>query len=389
MTERYDTLVIGAGPAGIAASMELSRAGWKILLVDKSKFPRDKVCGGFIGPENKDVLNYYGVLDAMLAQGAQKVSNIFLSAPNGQSVRVPLNLRGRHDYGLGFSRRRFDELLLQRARLDGVAFEDAAVITRSDQEKDGWDIDIRLINRHQTRKIKAKHLIYAGGAAQKDKDAHGRIFGVSALFDSCRDMSCDVAMHFIDGGHVGINTFEDGHVNVCYVIKDRLFKQCRGKYELIWSNFMDSSPMLRRHMMSAKLISPWKGTFVDINTPSKFFDGQAFYAGDAAGLIHPVAGGGISMALSGGMLLGRLMGQYTPEELPKEKTAIAYERIWKKNFNSAAVVSKWIGSLSHRAPVANFLIHVLKAHEKAVHNLFDLFHKQSLNEIHKEGVCLS
>lgn len=389
MTEHYDALVVGAGPAGLAASMELSRAGWKTLVIDRSNFPRDKVCGGFIGPENKETLNYYGVLEPMLAQGAQKVSHIFLSAPNGQSVRVPLRYQGRDDFGLGFSRRSLDELLLQRARKNGVAFEDAAVITRSVHEDGWWSVDIRLINRHQTKKIRAAHLVHASGAGLKDKTADERIFGVSAFFNSCRDMHRDVVMHFIDGGHAGINAFEGGRVNVCYVIKERLFKQCHGKYDAIWQNFMDSNPLLRRQMMSSKLISPWKGTFVDINRPSRFFDGQAFYAGDAAGLIHPVAGGGISMALSGGMLLGRLMGQYTPDELPKEQIAVSYERIWKKHFQYSTAVSKWIGSLSHRAPVANFLVRVLKAREKTVHDLFDLFHKQGLNDLHKEGVCLS
>lgn len=389
MTEHYDVLVVGAGPAGLAASMELSRAGWKTLLIDRSNFPRDKVCGGFIGPENKETLTYYGVLEPMLAQGAQKVSHIFLSAPNGQNVRVPLRYQGRDDFGLGFSRRNLDELLLQRARKDGVAFEDAAVITRSIREDIGWSVDMRLINQHQTKNIKAKHLIHASGAGHQEKPAGHRIFGVSALFDSCRDMHRDVVMHFIDGGHAGINAFEDSRVNVCYVIKERLFKQCRGKYDAIWQNFMDSNPLLRRQMMSSKIISPWKGTFVDINRPSRFFDGQAFYAGDAAGLIHPVAGGGISMALSGGMLLGRLMGQYTPEALPKAQAAVAYERIWKKHFQCSTAVSKWIGALSHRAPVANFLVRVLKVREKTVHDFFDLFHKEGLNRFHKEGVCLS
>lgn len=111
--------------------------------------------------------------------------------------------------------------------------------------------------------------------------------------------------------------------------------------------------------------------------------------GDAVGFIHPVAGGGISMALSGGMLLGRLMGQYAPKDLPKESVAVVYERIWKKHFQNSTAVSKWIGSLSHRAPVANFLVRVLKAREKTVHNLFDLFHKQGLNDFYKEGACLS
>lgn len=387
--EVYDALIVGAGPAGIAVSIELNKAGWRTLLVEKSAFPRDKVCGGFIGPENKQMLDNYGVLESVLARGAKRVTHILLSAPNGMSVHVPLFYNGRQDFGLGFSRRCLDELLLQQALKKGVVFEDAAVITQTDCGPTDCDVKLRLMKSQEAQNVRARHLIYAFGPGHQQKSTGNRIFGVSGLFDQCRNMNSDVIMHFIDGGHAGINAFEDGRVNVCYVIKERLFKQCQGKYEVIWQNFLDSNPFLRRQMMYSKLLSPWKGTFVDINRPSRFFDGQAFYAGDAAGLIHPVAGGGISMALSGGMLLGRLMGQYAPKDLPKEHIASVYERIWRKHFQKATAVSKWIGSLSHSAPVANFLVRVLKAREETVQNLFELFHKQGLNDVPKEGVCLS
>lgn len=378
MNEVYDALIVGAGPAGIATSIELGRLGWKVLLIDKSAFPRNKVCGGFIGPENKELLSRYGILDDMMSQGAKKVTHILLSAPSGDAVHVPLRYSGCNDFGLGFSRKNMDDLLLRCACEAGVNFLEAAVIGHCADDGGLCRVQIRRTNGKEHVIVRSAHIIYAAGAGQNQDGSNARLFGVAGLFDSCGGINSDVVMHFIDGGHVGINAFEGGNINVCYVIKQDLFRKCQGKYESIWENFLNSSPPLRRQMGSAKLIGQWKGTFIDMDRPQKFFDGQAFYAGDAAGLIHPVAGGGISMALNCGIILGQLMGQHHPRMLPKAETARQYETMWRRLFQRPVSVSKWIGSLSHYASASNLIIKLLKARERTIHNMFDIFHQPAL-----------
>lgn len=375
MSAEYDVLVVGAGPAGLAAGIELSRNGWQVLLIDKSAFPRDKVCGGFIGPENKDVLNHYGVLDAMIARGAQKVTHIQLSAPGGKSVHVPLRYRGKDDFGLGFSRRNMDELLLEEARRGGVTFLASAVIAEIARQDGFKELILKRTNGEHDLQVRVRHIIYANGAGPVPQGSGSKLFGVAGLFDSCRDRGSDVIMHFIDQGHVGINAFEDGVFNVCYVIKDKLFKRCQGKYERIWEHLMDSNPNLNTQMRSAKLVGKWKGVCIDLARPLRFFDGDAFYAGDAVGLIHPVAGGGISIALNSGIMLGLLLGHQRPGLLDTAVIARRYEAMWRMAFERSVMVSKWIGSLSHCAPVADILVKILKAREERVHQLFDVFHQ--------------
>ena len=53
---QVDAFIIGAGPAGISCALGLAKRGWNVVIIDKSVFPRQKTCGGFIGPENKAML---------------------------------------------------------------------------------------------------------------------------------------------------------------------------------------------------------------------------------------------------------------------------------------------------------------------------------------------
>ncbi len=370
----YDVVVVGAGPAGIASSIELADAGWSVLLIDKSSFPREKVCGGFIGPENKELLARYDILDQLTSQ-AKKVTHILLSAPNGETIHVPLKYKGREDYGLGLSRKQLDQALLGHAQKKGVVFMDRTVIGNFVYNQRRYKINLKRTSFLQDEEIVCTHMIYANGAGVQAKGSGHRLFGVAGLFDLCHGIDSNVIMHFIDQGHVGINRFEQNNINVCYVIKESLFKKCAGSFDLIWENFMQSNPRLRQQMQSSKLLNKWKGTFIDMDRPPRFFDGNAFYVGDACSLIHPVAGGGISLALSAGILLGTLMGKYQPKNLPDFQVAREYEILWKKNFQGAIVASRMLGALGHHAGIANGVIKLLKIRQGTVNNFFDSVHQ--------------
>ncbi|MBZ0165952.1 MAG: FAD-dependent monooxygenase [Candidatus Omnitrophica bacterium] len=374
----YDAVVIGAGPAGIASALELAMADWKVLLIDKSAFPRDKVCGGFIGPENKEILNEYGIMDDVMRQGAQPVRYIHISATNGVSVRVPLCYNGRPDYGLGISRRAFDQIFLDRARGEGVEF--LAKATARDIIHRGGHSTFTLVRLDTGEKtaMSANHIIHAHGGSVKSRRPASRLFGVSCLFDRINGTDAEVIMHFIDQGHAGINRFEDGTVNVCYVIKESLFKRYQGSFEKIWDHMLDANPNLSRQMRAGRPLTRWQGTFVDMARPSRFFDGNAFYVGDAASLIHPVAGGGITLALSGGILLGSLLGQDYPQDVSRATVAAAYARAFRRRYALPIRASRMIGALGHHNQASRTVIRLLKWREGDLHQLFSLFHQPAV-----------
>ncbi len=117
----YDVIVIGAGPAGSSVSTLLAGSGWRVLLMEKSRFPREKLCGEFISPECLAFFERLGVRDRMLAARPQMISKMVLFAPNGRGIEMPLTwLTNGEAQALGLSRARMDAILLDRVREMGV-----------------------------------------------------------------------------------------------------------------------------------------------------------------------------------------------------------------------------------------------------------------------------
>ncbi len=117
---RADVVVVGAGPAGAATAILLAEAGHEVLLLDRARFPRDKVCGEYLSPEGSRILDRLGVLKAVEAAGARPLRGMRITAPDGTEIvgDYPRSgpWRGYRDHALAVPRRRFDAVLVERAR---------------------------------------------------------------------------------------------------------------------------------------------------------------------------------------------------------------------------------------------------------------------------------
>src|SRR5262245_20563360 len=87
MTEScFDAVIIGAGPAGSSAAIALARAGYQIALIDKLRFPREKLCGDFVNPINWPVFENLSVAERVLAQPHSEVSGFRITTASGEAA---------------------------------------------------------------------------------------------------------------------------------------------------------------------------------------------------------------------------------------------------------------------------------------------------------------
>ena len=119
---QQQVIVVGAGPAGSATAYHLARAGVATLLIDKSAFPRDKVCGDCLSPRAQHYLARLGLLDAVAAE-AHQATRIRFRAPGGAEAETAIMGDGEMpNRTLVLPRRRFDHLLQQQALAAGARF---------------------------------------------------------------------------------------------------------------------------------------------------------------------------------------------------------------------------------------------------------------------------
>jgi flavin-dependent dehydrogenase len=111
---RWDTLVVGAGPAGSLAALNLARRGYRVLLLDRDRFPRDKTCGDLLVSDALQALERAGLL-GVVRESAHEVEGFSVYSPS----RLPFELPGRF---LTLRRRRLDALLARAAAEAGGVF---------------------------------------------------------------------------------------------------------------------------------------------------------------------------------------------------------------------------------------------------------------------------
>jgi hypothetical protein len=270
--------VLGGGPAGSAAAITALQHGAPVELVEKSIFPRPKVCGEFLSPEASGILEHLDVWGSFTALAPAKISRMVLTI--GTCIKSsPLP-----ETGWGCSRYALDHLLYQKAISLG------ATTTRF--HTPGDPIDILAAGRK--------------GISQKGH----RLFGFKAHFRGPLDDA--VELYFFDGCYVGVCAVEGGITNICGLGPESLLHRYNFDYDALVAR---PGPLADR-LGPLERVTKWMsaGPLVFRNMFDGGPDPHVYRAGDALSFVDPFTGSGIVGALLGGRLAGRAAVHQTPAQ---------------------------------------------------------------------------
>ena len=173
--QRWDAVVVGAGPAGSIAALVLARGGARVALVDKASFPRDKACGDLIGPRGVQVLAELGVHVPDAGQGA----DLLAIGPSGRACRLPAFPGHTYaSHGVVVPRLAFDHALREAAITAGAA-PVRARITAVDASADGT---VRTVITSDGRRLATDVVIGADGALSPVARLTGMLDPAAALW---------------------------------------------------------------------------------------------------------------------------------------------------------------------------------------------------------------
>jgi geranylgeranyl reductase family protein len=305
-TRRYDVLVVGAGPAGSIAALVLARAGARVALLDKARFPRDKACGDFIGPRGLQVLADLGVPEP----SGLDVGDMVVVGPTGRRVVLPCfdgdSYPGR---ARAVTRSVFDDALRHAALEEGAEPLEgrAGEPTGSGDDLDGFTVD-------GGPPIRADFVIGADGATSHVAATAGLVDEARVLWGFAVRCYLDqpVALPAITlweqapwrafPGYGWIFPGPDGMANLGVgvgTLADRHSGSAAVRVLPEYMRYLVDLGLLERlpEGNGPRRLGGWLKMGMVGTVPSS---GRVLLAGDAAGLVNPLQGEGIAQAMTSG-----------------------------------------------------------------------------------------
>jgi flavin-dependent dehydrogenase len=330
----------------------LARAGARVALLDRARFPRDKLCGDTVNPGALALLRRHLDLATLVAQ-AGTIAGMLLTGPGGVAVR------GRYDgavKGLAITRRQFDHWLVEQAVTAGAAFDDGVNVTGpswTGNQVNG--VVSRQANGHETTwparltiaaDGRRSRLAFALGLARHP--ARPRRWAIGSYFDEVQGLSDSGEMHVRSSHYIGIAPLGGAFANTCVVLPyGNAHPDWRRPGDMMQARIAADAALAPRFasarmMGEPQVLGPMA---VDVGMPGC---PGLLLAGDAAGFIDPMTGDGIRLALAGAELASRvaadvLAGRVAPADAPRRLQRLrrqALARKWRFNRALRRLVSR-------------------------------------------------
>jgi flavin-dependent dehydrogenase len=301
----WDAVVAGAGPAGGLVARALASEGAAVLLVDKSAFPREKVCGSCLNGAALAALRLAGLADLAQGLGAVELRSMRLRAGR-QEANLAL------PEGVALSRRALDAALVRAAVASGAAFlpSTEAIL----EPAAGEFREVRLRSGGQAVKVRTRIAVAADGlagsflrqtAGMQPIAAPGAPLGLGAVVDGS-DKYYEPGTLFMActrEGYVGVVRLEDGRIDVAAALSPDWMRDAGGAAAAV-------GEILRRAGFPGLAITaPFRGTLPLTRRRPRVAAQGLFVLGDAAGYLEPFTGEGMSWALQQALLLAPIAAE--------------------------------------------------------------------------------
>lgn len=356
-TNKYDVVIAGGGLSGLSSAILLGRSGHKVLLAEKNYYPFHRVCGEYISEESRPFLASLGC--HFPEEEFPRIKKLTVSAPNGRLLRAALT-----PGGFGVSRYRLDAMLASLAREAGVTiFEGSKVESIGFTEglhqvkmgKQEWSARLVLgaFGKRSNLDIKWNRPFIA----EKPNKLNNY---VAVKYHIRYNMPVDeIALHNFRFGYCGISAVEDGRHCLCYMTRANNLGLSNNNLGQLEKNILGENPELRSIWENAEFLmeTPLSISQISFSPKSKLLD-HVLMGGDAAGLITPLCGNGMSIALQSGKMLAQFGDQFLKGMISRREMERNYRRQWTAAFSGRLFAGRMIQSFFGDPKLSGLLVKV-------------------------------
>jgi len=325
--ERKRITIIGGGIAGLTAAIHLAAADCSVQLIEKSSYPKHKVCGEYLSNEVLPYIAHLGI--DPLAHQAKNITHFHFTGFSGDGFETALPLGG-----FGMSRYAFDELLYNRALALGVT------VVQNDVSSISFEGNKFKLELKAGQPCTADYVIGAFGKRSGLDVTLSRKFiqykspwlGVKAHYKADFPDHL-VGLHHFNGGYCGLSKVENNHVNVCYLADYESFKKHKS-LDIYQKEVLEKNSELKSFFASAEMVFDKPLTISQISFEKKTaVENHILMIGDSAGLIHPLCGNGMAMAIHSAKIVSEALLDHFEKSTSREQLEQGYIKVWNSNFN--------------------------------------------------------
>jgi len=334
---QHEIAIIGGGPSGSTAAIYLANYGFDVCLIEKKVFPRDILCGEFLSREVVDNLKVLNLYEDFLTLKPNPI-NSFAMFNGKKGISAKLDFQA-----FGMKRSAFDNLLLTNAKAKGVTVYQPFEVSEIRKKNGGYILNMKSSNR-VFEKTTSQYVIAAYGKRNHldaklsrnfishKSNLNGIKYHVHTKF--LKNVKDDQIQIFTsDRIYCGVNTVSDNEVTFCFLENRRNFSKTpiHSLKDLAEKNFSFNS-LFSRQLDDVFLSNRVYGSGdIYFGSRNKVEEG-IFMIGDAAQVIAPLSGDGISMAMDSAIMLANLFKDKLQKNISDADLYIMYNREWQKNF---------------------------------------------------------
>lgn len=356
---KYDVAIIGGGLAGLGLAIQSARMGYRTVLFEKDKYPFHKVCGEYISLESWNFLQDLGL--PLSDMQLPVINKVLITTPNGNYVESPLPLGG-----FGISRYTLDHLLANIARQEGVTLLEETKVTNVIYRNNTFlvfsgkgETEVRVVagayGKRGNLDVKWKRQF-----TQVKPNALNHYIAVKYHIRTHHPADL-IALHNFENGYCGISQIEENKYCLCYLTTASNLRKSRNDISSMEKEILMRNPFLERIFSNAEWLyeEPLTISRISFNKKTQV-EKHVLMIGDTAGLIAPLCGNGMSMALHSSKLAFEEIHSFLQGRINRYEMEIQYTQQWEKHFGRRLQAGRLLQRFFGNTTLSNLLIKTIK-----------------------------
>lgn len=370
----YDLAIVGGGLAGLTLALQMRKKGYRVILFEKESYPMHRVCGEYISMESAAFLFDCGVdIDALKLP---RISQLHVTAPSGYRLSHALT-----PGGFGISRYKLDDMLAKHATDAGVDLLQQTAVTQIEKTDGAYTVTTRNAT-YQARMVAGTwgkrsniDVKWNRNFVQEKNRRLSRYIGIKYHVQADLPHNL-IELHNFKDGYCGISKIEDDRYCMCYLTTAENLKLAGGDIKQMEERILHNNPYLKTYFtqFASFYEKPLAISQISFERKETAMQGIPF-AGDSAGLITPLCGNGMSMALHASKLLSQQLDIFLQNDTNDVQACLeAYKQQWEKHFSGRMRAGRMIQSMFGSTILTEALLRILKPFPLFVGKLVDSTH---------------